>query len=251
MRENSKIYYIPPTPPKWEKRVGIYCRISSNSTEQLKSLTAQVSALTRLTAATSQWLLIDVYMDVASGKTDSPRREFSRMIDDCKSHKIEIILTKSISRFGRDTADALDALNQLKLLGVRVIFEQESLDTADTGSDLMISIIESIAQAENECRSENIKWGIKQRAASGASKLYNRKCYGYLHDEEGNLIIDDAKAKNVRIIFDLYIYGKSVIGIVEELERLGIKSPTGKDKWSKRTVDTMLSNACVIISITQ
>jgi DNA invertase Pin-like site-specific DNA recombinase len=193
MSENSRIHFIPPKPPKREKRVGIYCRVSSNSTDQLKSLTAQVSALTRLTAATPQWLLIDVYMDIASSKTGSSRREFTRMLDDCHSHKLEIILTKSISRFGRDIFDTLDALNQLKTLGVRVIFEQESLDTANTDSDLMISIIEAIAQAENESRSENIKWGIKQRAANDSSKLYDRKCYGFIHNKEGNLIIDVAQ----------------------------------------------------------
>ena len=111
-------------------------------------------------------------MDIASSKTGSSRREFARMLDDCQNHKLEIIITKSISRFGRDTVETLEALNQLKSLGIRVIFEQESLDTADTDSDLMISIIEAIAQAENESRSENIKWGIKQRAAQGTSKLY-------------------------------------------------------------------------------
>ncbi|WP_418222962.1 recombinase family protein [Clostridium isatidis] len=208
----------------------------------MKSLTAQVSALTRVTAATPQWLLVDVYMDIASGKTGSSRKEFSRMLEDCNSHNLDIILTKSISRFGRDTVDTLEALNQLKTLGVRVIFEQEDLDTANTDSDLMISIIEAIAQAENESRSDNIKWGIKQRAAQGTSKLYNRKCYGYKNDVDGSLIIDDEEAKNVQLIFDFYLQGKSIIGIIEELEKLGIKSPTGKDKWSKRTIDVMLSN---------
>ena len=222
--------------------MGIYCRVSTNSLDQLKSLTAQVSGLTRLVAATPQWLLVDVYMDIASSKTGSSRREFARMLDDCQSHNLEIILTKSISRFSRDTVDTLEALNLLKTLGIRVIFEQESLDTADTDSDLMISIIESIAQAENKSRSENIRWGIKQRAAQGTSKLYNRKCYGYVHDKEGNLIIKDDEAKNVTKIFEMYLHGKSVIGIVAELERLGVKSPTGKDKWSKRTIDVMLSN---------
>lgn len=98
-------------------------------------------------------------------------------------------------------------MNQLKLLGVRVIFEQEVLDTADTDNDLMISIIESIAQAENESRSDNIKWGIKQRAAQGTSKLYNRKCYGDYNEADGNLAIDDEEAKNVRMIFNLYLQG--------------------------------------------
>ena len=241
MADNKTIHFIPPLPLKREKRVGIYCRVSTNSAEQLKSLTAQVSALTRLTAANPKWLLVDVYIDITSSKTGSSRKEFSRMLQDCKSRDIEIILTKSISRFGRDTVEILDALNQLRVLGVRVIFEQE-LDTADTDNDLMISIIESIAQAENESRSENIKWGIKQRAAQGTSKLYNRKCYGYYNDEDGNLAINDTEAKNVRLIYNLYLQGKSVIGIVKELERLGIKSPTGKDKWSKRTIDVMLSN---------
>lgn len=243
--DDKRIHFIPPLPQKREKRVGIYCRVSTNSADQLKSLAAQVSALTRLTAANPKWLLVDVYIDIASSKTGSSRKEFTRMLQDCNSRDIEIILTKSISRFGRDTVEILDALNQLKVLGVRVIFEQEVLDTADTAdtdNDLMISIIESIAQAENESRSDNIKWGIKQRAAQGTSKLYNRKCYGYKNDENGNLIIDEKEANNVRMIFNMYLQGKSVLGITSELERLGIKSPTGKEKWAKRTIDVMLSN---------
>lgn len=167
-------------PPKREKRVGIYCRVSTNSADQLKSLTAQISALTRLTSANPSWLLVDIYIDIASSKPGSSRKEFTRMLKDCQSRDLQIIIIKSISRFGRDTVEILDALNQLKVLGVRVIFEQEVLDTADTDNDLMISIIEAIAQAENESRSDNIKWGIKQRAAQGSSKLYNRKCYGYM-----------------------------------------------------------------------
>lgn len=242
MTKNKRVEYIPAKPPKREKRVGIYCRVSTNSADQLKSLTAQVSALTRLIAVNPKWLLVDVYIDIASSKTGSSRKEFSRLLKDCQSHDLEIILTKSISRFGRDTVEILDALNQLKILGVRVIFEQEQLDTADTDSDLMISIIESIAQTENESRSDNIKWGIKQRAAQGTSKLYNRKCYGYHNDEDGNLTIDEKEAKNVRVIFNLYLKGKSILGIVKELERLGIKSPTGKAIWPKRTIDVMLSN---------
>lgn len=214
MQENSKVHFIPPI-PKREKRVGIYCRVSTNSMEQLQSLTAQVSHLTRLTAAMPQWLLSDVYMDVATSKTGSSRKGFNRMLDDCRSNKLGIVLTKSISRFGRDTVEILDALHQLKQLGVRVIFEQEELDTANTDSNLMISIIESLAQAENESRSENIRWGIKQRAASGTSKLYDRKCYGYKHDKDGKLIIDEQKAENVKLIFDLYLSGQSVIGIIK------------------------------------
>ena len=242
MPNNPKVHYIPANPPKKEKRVGIYCRVSTNSMEQLQSLTVQVSHLTRLTATVPQWLLADVYMDIATSKTGSSRKEFNRMLEDCKSHKLEIVITKDVSRFGRDTVEVLDAFNQLKTLGVRVIFEGNSLDTANTNSDLMVSVIESIAQAENESRSENIKWGIKQRAAQGTSKLYDRKCYGYKHDENGHLVIDEQTARNVKLIYDLYLSGQSVIGIIKELEKRRILSPTGKAKWCKRTIDVMLSN---------
>ena len=242
MSGQMKVHIIPSKPQKREKRVGIYSRVSTNSVEQLQSLTAQISHLTRVTAASSQWLLADVYMDIATSKTGSSRREFNRMLDDCQSNKLDIILTKNISRFGRDTVEILDALNQLKRFGVRVIFEQEELDTANIDSNLMISVIESIAQAENESRSENIRLGIKYRAAAGTSKLYDRKCYGYENDEEGHLIIDEEKAQNVKLIFDLYLSGQSILGIIKELERQNILSPTGKEKWCKRTVDVMLSN---------
>ena len=242
MTENKRIEYIPAKPPKREQRVGIYARVSTNSTEQLQSLTAQVSHLTRVIAANKKWLLVDVYMDIASSKTGSSRKEFSRMLQDCQSHDLEIIFAKSISRFGRDTVEVLDALKQLKILGVRVIFEQDELDTANIDNSLMISIVESIAQAENESRSNNIKWGIQRRAESGTSKLYNRKCYGYTNASDGSLIIKKSEEEIVKMIFDLYLQGNSVIGIVSELARLGIKSPTGKDKWCKRTIDVMLSN---------
>ncbi len=242
MPNNPKVHYIPANPPMREKRVGIYCRVSTNSMEQLQSLTAQVSHLTRLTATVPQWLLSDVYMDIATSKTGSSRKEFNRMLKDCKSHKLEIVITKDVSRFGRDTVEVLNAFNQLKALGVRVIFEGNSLDTANTDSDLMVAVMESIAQAENESRSENIKMGIKCRAAAGTSKLYDRKCYGYNHDEDGHLIIDEEKAKNVKLIYDLYLSGQSVVGIIKELEKRKIPSPTGKMRWCKRTIDVMLSN---------
>jgi len=111
---NKTIHYIPLLPQKHEKCVGIYCHVSTNSVAQLKGLITQVSALTRLTAVNPKWLLVDVYIDIASSKTGSSRKEFTRMLKDCQLHDLEIILTKSISRFGRDTVEILDVLNQLK-----------------------------------------------------------------------------------------------------------------------------------------
>lgn len=238
----KQIYYIPANPRKLEKKEALYCRVSTNDMEQLKSLTNQISALTRMVATVEQWRLVDIYIDIASAKSKSSRKDFVRMIDDCKQNKVDIVITKSVSRFGRDTIDTLEALKELRESNVRVIFEQENLDTAETDSTLMISIVESFAQAENESRSQNIRWGIKQRAAKGTSKLYDRKCYGYNHDRNGKLIINIDEAKVVEKIFELYLNGNSILGILKELEKQEIKSPTGKDKWCKRTIDVMLSN---------
>ena len=238
----KKVNYIPAARPLRHKKVGIYCRVSTNGIEQLNSLTNQISALTRLVSTVDEWKLVDCYVDIASAKGKSPRVNFQRMLDDCKSKKLDVVITKSVSRFGRDTVDTLQALKVMKECGVRVIFEQENLDTNDVESSLMISIIESLAQAENESRSDNIKWGIRQRAAQGISKLYDRKCYGYEHDEKGKLIIDEEAAEIVKLIFHLYLGGQSILGIVKELENRKILSPTGKDKWCKITIAVMLSN---------
>lgn len=237
----KKVNYIPAVRSRIEKKIGIYCRVSTNDMQQLNSLTAQISGLTRLVATVDTWRLVDVYIDIASSKSKSLRKDFARMVEDSKQKKINIVITKSLSRFGRDTVDTLEALKVLRESDVRVIFEQESLDSSETDSQLMISIVEALAQAENESRSENIKWGIKKKVEQGTSKLADRKCYGYDSDESGKLIVNEEQVAVVQKIFNLYLGGKSVIGILKELENLGIKSPTGKDKWNKRTVELMLT----------
>lgn len=242
MEYNPRVQIIPAKPKQRDKRVAIYARVSSNSVEQLNSLTSQISGLTRLTAANPTWLLVDTYIDIASSKTGSNRKEFNRMLEDCTANKVDIVLTKSISRFGRDSLEILSALEQLRETNTRVIFETEEIDTEKTDSRLMISIIESFAQAENESRSDNIKWGNKQRAANGTSKLYDRKCYGYTKDENGKLAILDEEADVVKMIFDWYLQGDSVGVIIKKLQQQNVKTSTGKDKWSKRAIDEMLSN---------
>ena len=164
------------------------------------------------------------------------------MIEECKAGLTDIVVVKSISRLGRDTVEVLDAINTLRESQVRIIFKQEELDTLTVGSSLLISTIEACTQAENETRSANIKRGIKQRASNGSLGFYRRKCYGYDKDENGNLIINKEQAEVVKLIFDLYLGGKSILGIVEELKDRNIKSPTGKDDWPKRSVEEMLSN---------
>ena len=123
----SEVRYIPAKPPKREMKVGIYCRVSSSGKEQLKSLAAQASGLTHLVASTPQWLLVDMYMDVGSAKADCVRREFLRMIEDCRIGKLDIVIAKSVSRFGRDTVMVLDAVRKIKEVGARVLFIKENL----------------------------------------------------------------------------------------------------------------------------
>lgn len=154
MEYNPRVQIIPAANPKpRDKRVAIYARVSSNSVEQINSLKTQISGLTRLTANPT-WLFVDTYIDIASSKTGSNRKEYNRLMADCKANKIDIIITKNISRFGRDSLEILSALEQLKETNTRDIFETEELDTDKTDSCLMISIIEFFSQAENESRSD-------------------------------------------------------------------------------------------------
>ena len=239
---DTKVWYIPAKCNALEKNVGIYCRISSNDKEQLNSLVEQISALTRAVANVSQWRLCDAFIDICSAKGESKRKEFERMLQECEAHNISVILTKSISRFGRDTVDTLEALKRLKAAGTRVIFEDENMDTADSANELIISVLESLSQAENENRSENIRLGMSFRAATGTSGFYKRLVYGYTKDEQGNIIIDKEQANIVRDIFRWYINGDSILGIVKKLAENNVPSPSGKEKWSKRSVEILLSN---------
>jgi DNA invertase Pin-like site-specific DNA recombinase len=222
--------------------VGIYCRVSSGEKNQLNSLAAQISGLTRAVANVEQWKLTDTFIDIASAKGEKPRREFERMIHEAEAHHLSVILTKSISRFGRDTVDTLEALRRLKDAGVRVIFDEDGLDTDVVADDLLISVVESFAQAENETRSMNIRIGLRNRALNGTSGNYRKRVYGYVKDDDGNLIVDPTQAQVVRDIYGWYISGSSILGIIKKLAKQKIPSPTGKKQWSKRSVDRLLSN---------
>lgn len=238
----QKIWYIPATNDRLDKNAAIYCRVSTNDREQLDSLVAQISALTRAVSNVSQWKLADIFIDIASAKGEKPRKEFERLLAECEKHNFSVILTKSISRFGRDTVETLSALRRLKKSGVRVIFDEENLDTDSIDSELMISVLEAYAQAENESRSDNIRMGLSKLAISGRSGLYQRKVYGYVKGKDGDLVIDEEQAKVVRDIFRWYLDGASVLGIIKKLTEAKIPSPTGKEKWNKHAIEKMLEN---------
>lgn len=238
----KNIWYIPAKRTDPGMNVGIYCRVSTAEKNQLQSLAAQISALTRAVAHIDQWKLTDTFIDIASAKGDLPRREFDRMLREAEEHRISVILTKSISRFGRDTVETLEALRRLKEAGVRVIFDEEGLDTDQVDDTMLISIMESLAQDENETRSRNIRMGLYNRAASGKSGNYRKRAYGYVKGDDGELVIEPTQAQVVRNIFRWYIDGASILKIINKLAEKGIPSPTGKEKWSKKTIENILSN---------
>lgn len=223
-------------------KIAIYCRVSTSHPEQVESLSNQIDYYKNMVSRHVDWVLVDVYADIKSGKNTSSRAEFQRMLNDCINHKIDLIITKSISRFGRNTADTLAVIHQLRLLYVDILFEVEDIRISETNKEFLLSVFNAVAQAESEARSQNIKWGIKHGLETGTSKFYDRKCFGYSHNSEGNIVINEEESLIVQMIFNLYLSGFSILGIIRELKKRAIKSPTGKDAWSKRTIDTMLSN---------
>lgn len=223
-------------------KVGIYCRVSSPSSAQLHSLAAQASYLTKYVMSHIDWRIADIYLDVESGSNTVGRVEFNRMIDDAKKGAIDLVITKSISRFGRNAEDVLTATRALSDHGVYVFFEEQSLDSRSPESELYISIYGGQAQAENLNLSENIKWGIRKKIEDGTSPIYDRPCFGYRAENSDTFSIVPKEAAVVRRIFAMYLSGMSVLKIKAALEADGIMSPTGKSSWSKRTVDMILSN---------
>ena len=160
-------------------KVAVYCRVSTPHEKQAKSLANQISYYRQMVDHRINWELADIYADVQSGRNISERPEFMRMLEDCQNHKIDLIISKSISRFGRNTAEILKVLNQLQNLSIDVYFETENIHTQETKHIFLISLLESVAQAESESRSKNIKWGSQRKLENGSSKLYDRKCFGY------------------------------------------------------------------------
>jgi len=246
-RTNRRIQFIPATISN-QKRVVIYCRVSTTRCSQEESLEAQKNGLEKVIKNNTDWTLFKVYTDAQSGK-NVHRPGFREMILDSYENCFDIILVKSISRFNRNVVDLLDTVNKLRGLGIEVIFNQENLSSKDRDSDLVMALSASLAQAESESLSAAIKWGLKCGFESGESKLYTRKCYGYNQSEIGELLINEEQAVVVRRIFELYLSGYSVDMIMQELASNNIKSPTRKDKWSKRTIQRMLTNEKYIGSV--
>lgn len=244
MEHKPKVTIIPANPHLLinKIKVAIYCRVSTSNPHQIDSLKNQIDYYKNLVSINLNWDLVDTYVDIKSGKNSRDRKDFQRLLNDCENGTIDFIITKSISRFGRNTADTLTILNRLRILGVDVFFENENIHLLDSSHQFLITLFEALAQADSESRSTNIKLGIQYKSQNGTYKLFDRKCYGYTNDSNGSIIINEPEAVVVREIFSLYLNEFSLNAIVKELILRKINSPTGKSSWPKGTVDALLSN---------
>ena len=188
-----------------KKRVCAYARVSTDSTDQLHSYQAQISEFTKKIKANDKWEFIKMYADEGlSGTSMKKRTAFLNMIADAKAGKIDLIITKSLSRFARNTVDCLTVIRELRVIDVDVFFEKENIYSSDTKIDFMLTIFSSIAQEEARNISENVKWGFRKRFKEGKVHINTNRFLGYDKDDDGNIIINKKQAKTIKIIFNMF-----------------------------------------------
>lgn len=225
-----------------QKRVCAYCRVSTDSREQQNSFIAQTAYYEELIGKRSDWEYAGIYADEArSGTKLQKRDDFLRMIKDCEAGKIDMIITKSVTRFARNTVDSIKAIRKLKLLGVAVFFEKENINTLFESSEMLLTILSSLAQGEAESISTNNKWAAVKRFQEGSFKI-GTPAHGYVKDENGELVIDEQEVETVRYIFKQYLNGKGSYVIAKELNEKGIQTIRSAEKWSEVTVKEILLN---------
>lgn len=223
-------------------RVAAYARVSTMGAEQLNSYESQKKYYYEKINNNPEWQYVDIYADEGiSGTTDYRRASFMKMIQDALSGKIDLILTKSISRFGRNTMDVLKNVRLLRDNNVAVLFEENNLNTLDTKtSEMLLTTLSAVAQQESENISEHVKLGLQMKMNRGELIGFNR-CYGY-RNENDKLVIIDEEAEVVKFIFDKYCDGHGANGIAKMLTEQRIKSPKGNDKWNDSTIRGILRN---------
>ena len=224
-------------------RVAAYCRVSTLLEQQEGSYEAQVDYYTEKINSNPNWKCAGIFADDGKSATQTKKRDdFNAMIDACMAGKVDLVLTKSVSRFARNTVDALQCIRKLKEKNVPVIFEKEGVNTMESGGELLITILSSQAQEESRNISENTRWGLTRRFENGIISVNHKKFLGYTKDDDGNLIIVPDEAVIVKRIFREYLEGKSIIQIAKGLQDDGIKTVTGLENWHPGTIDKMLSN---------
>ena len=226
-----------------KRRVAGYARVSTDSDEQFSSYEAQVDYYTNYIKAHEDWELVKVFTDEGISATHTENREgFNDMVSKALAGKIDLIITKSVSRFARNTVDSLTTIRNLKEHGVECYFEKENIWTFDSKGELLITIMSSLAQEESRSLSENVSWGWKKRFADGKVVMSYGAFLGYEKGPDGNPVINEEEAKIVRYIFDSVLEGKTPANIARDLMALGYKTATGKTKWTCETVLNILKN---------
>ncbi len=218
--------------------VAAYARVSSGKDAMLHSLSAQVSYYSNLIQSHSGWTYCGVYADEAKTGTKDSRENFQRLLADCRAGKIDLVITKSISRFARNTVTLLEVVRELKSLGIDVYFEEQNIHTMSADGELMLTILASYAQEESLSASENQKWRIRKNFEKGIPNTFS--LYGY-RCKNGNITICESEADIVRKIFKMYSSGIGSIKIATHLNSLGIPSPNSNE-WIPRTIVDMLKN---------
>lgn len=226
-----------------KRRTAGYARVSTDSEEQFTSYEAQVDYYTNYIKSRDDWEFVDVYTDEGISATNTKHREgFKQMIADALAGKIDLIVTKSVSRFARNTVDSLTTVRQLKEKGIEIYFEKENIWTLDSKGELLITIMSSLAQEESRSISENVTWGQRKRFSDGKVTVPFGHFLGYDRGEDGNLVLNEKEAVIVRRIFALFLEGYSPYKIAKTLTADGILSPGKKPKWNAATVRRMLQN---------
>ena len=216
-------------------RVAAYCRVSTDTDEQATSYEAQVEHYTKYIKQNPAWESAGIYADDGiSGTNTKNRVEFNRLIDDCMAGKIDMVVTKSISRFARNTLDCLKYIRQLKDKNIAVYFEKESINTLDAKGEVMLTIMASLAQQESESLSQNVKLGLQYRYQQGKVQVCTTRFLGYDKDENGKLIINKEEAEVVKRIFREYLEGYSYNIISKGLEADGIRRQRAKPSGLQR-----------------
>ena len=226
-----------------KRRVAGYARVSTDQEEQLTSYEAQVDYYTKYIKNHADWEFVEIYTDEGISATNTIHREgFKRMVADALDGKIDLIVTKSVSRFARNTVDSLTTVRQLKEKGIEVYFEKENIWTLDSKGELLITIMSSLAQEESRSISENCTWGQRKRFSDGKVTVPFTNFLGYDRGEDGNLVVNEEQAQVVRHIFEMFLTGMTSHGISTRLTEEGIPSPGRKPKWSGSTVSSILQN---------
>lgn len=224
-------------------RVCAYCRVSTDSEEQKNSYDSQLKYYKEKITTNSNWSFAGIYADEAiSGTLDYKRDDFMRMITDALEGKFDLIMTKSISRFARNTVDTLKYVRKLKEKNIAIIFEEENINTLEMAGELLLTILSSIAQQESENISTHVKLGLKMKMERGELVGFNN-CLGYRYDYKTNTMsINEEEAEIVKYVFRRYCEGAGSTVIARELAELGHKSPKGEDAWAESTVRGIIKN---------